>query len=85
MARERVASPVDQPFRHIEGTDEDAQYKGRTFSSSQPQSGAPAVESGEGIDRLAVLAATGGVGALLIGGTAAVTGIRRRNRRLAPS
>jgi hypothetical protein len=64
---------------------EDAQYKGRTFSSSQPQSGAPAVESGEGIDRLAVLAATGGVGALLIGGTAAVTGIRRRNRRLAPS
>jgi hypothetical protein len=64
---------------------EDAQYKGRTFSSSQPQSGAPAVEAGEGSGRLAVLTAAGGMVALLIVGTAAVAGVRRRNRPLAPS
>jgi hypothetical protein len=64
---------------------EDAQYKGRTVSSSQPKSGVPTVEAAEGSYRLAVLTAAGGMVALLIVGTAAVTGIRRRNRPLAPS
>jgi len=60
---------------------EDAQYNARTISPGQLQSAAaPAVESGEGIDRLAVVTATGGVAALLVLGTAAVTSVRRRHR-----
>lgn len=59
---------------------EDAQYNARTSSPGRLQSAAPAVESGEGIDRLAVVTATGGVAALLVLGTAAVTSVRRRHR-----
>jgi hypothetical protein len=40
----------------------------------------PAVESGEGIDRLAVVTTTGVVAALIVLGTAAVTNVRRRHR-----
>jgi hypothetical protein len=64
---------------------EDAQYNARIPSSGRPQSAAPAVEPGEGIDRLAVLTAAGSVAALLILGTAAVTGVRRKHRGVAQS
>jgi hypothetical protein len=63
---------------------EDAQYSARVHYS-QPQPAAPVVESGEAIDWLAVLTAAGGVGALLILGTAAVTGVRRKHGRVAQS
>jgi hypothetical protein len=62
---------------------EDAQYDSRTVPSSQRQSAASAVESGEAIDWLAVLMAAGGVAAFLILGTAAVTGVRRKQRGVA--
>jgi hypothetical protein len=81
----RVASVPSLPTSlEVHWNHEDAQYKGRTFSSSQPQSGSPAVEAGEGSNRLTVLTAAGGMVALLIVGTA-TAGIRRRNRSLAPS
>ena len=63
---------------------EEAQYNGRTFASGQPVSTAPAAESGEGIDRPAVLT-TGAVAALLVLGAAAAAGVRRRHRSVAPS
>lgn len=59
---------------------EDAQYSARTISPGRLQSAAPAVEPGEGLDRLAVVTATGVVAALLVLGTAAVTSVRRRHR-----
>ena len=59
---------------------EDAQYNARTSSPGRLQSAAPAVASGEGIGRLAVVTATGGVAALLVLGTVAVTSTRRRHR-----
>ena len=62
---------------------EDAQYNARTLSAGQLQSAGPAVAADEGIDRLAVLSATGGAVALLVLGTAAVTGVRRRQRGVA--
>jgi hypothetical protein len=58
-------------------THEDVQYNARTVSGHL-QSAAPAVASGGGIDSLAALTAAGGVAALLIVGTVAVSGVRRK-------
>jgi hypothetical protein len=82
----RVARVRSLPAsREAHWNHEDAQYNARTVSSSQRQSAAPAVESGEAIDWLAVLTAAGGMTALLILGTVAVTGVRRKHRGVAQS
>jgi hypothetical protein len=61
---------------------EDSQYNARSAPSGQPRS---AVVPDEGTDRLAVLTAAAGLAVLLILGTVAVIGIRRKHGRLAPS
>jgi hypothetical protein len=66
---------LDAHWKH-----EDALYDARTVSPGRLQSAASAVESGEGIDSLAVLRATGGAAALLVLGTAVVAGVRRKHR-----
>jgi hypothetical protein len=66
---------LDAHWKH-----EDAQYDARTVSPTRLQSPTAAVESDEGIDSLAVLTATGGAAALLVLGTAAVAGVRRKHR-----
>jgi hypothetical protein len=70
---------LDAHWKH-----EDALHDARTVSPGRPQSAASAVESGEGIDSLAVLTATGGAAALLVLGTAAVAGVRRKHRVAQP-
>ena len=64
---------------------EDAQYNSRTVSLPQPQSTPLSVESGEGVGLFRALIAAGGMIALLLLGTAAVTSIRRKHRHIAPS